>query len=68
MPFSAMLAGNWRLLIMTDGVWKGISWNSLIATARNTPGSNISAILRKIVIGTSTLGLPDDFSIIFIEP
>ena len=65
-PFSAMLGGNWKLLVMSDGVWKFTDWNSIIQTVKSESGENLISNLRNQVI-SRTKEMIDDFSIILIE-
>lgn len=67
-PFSAGLNGWWRILVMSDGVWKYVGWDQMIAIGRVTPAHLVAGALRQqAMAGTGGL-LPDDFSIIVIEP
>lgn len=66
-PFSAMLDGKWKLLVVSDGVWKFTGWDSISQTIKSENGENLIISLHENVI-SRTKELIDDFSIILIEP
>ena len=65
-PFSAFLGENWKLLAMSDGVWKFTGWDSIIQAIKSESGENLISNLRDEVI-SRTKEMVDDFSIILIE-
>lgn len=65
-PFSALLDGKWKLLAISDGVWKFTDWNSIVQICKSESCENLISSLRENVI-LRTKELVDDFSIILIE-
>ncbi len=66
--FSAMLSDRWRILLMSDRVWKYIQWERLREIARGESGQNVASALRHEASGQSSYDLWDDFSLLFIDP
>jgi hypothetical protein len=67
-PFSSALEGWWRILILSDGVWKYAGWDNVIRRGREADGQTVIDKLREDVLVRSGGLLPDDFSVIAIEP
>jgi PPM family protein phosphatase len=65
--FSARLVAPWKLLVMSDGVWKFCGLGSVMESARNLGGEQLFQTLRSQAAGRSG-ALPDDFSLISVEP
>ena len=64
--FSARPGMRWRGLVASDGVWKYVGWERMIAVGRSAQGNQIAEELRREVIQSHKF-LPDDFSVIVIE-
>jgi len=63
--FSAKLGMRWRVLLASDGVWKYVGWERIIALGRSVQGNQVADALRREVLQSHRL-LPDDFSVIII--
>jgi serine/threonine protein phosphatase PrpC len=64
--FSARPGAVWRVLVVSDGVWKYVGWERMIAVGRSAQGNQIAGALRREVLQSHKF-LPDDFSVIVIE-
>jgi PPM family protein phosphatase len=64
--FSAKPGMGWRVLVVSDGVWKYVGWERMIAVGRSAQGNQMAEVLRREVL-QSHGSLPDDFSLIVIE-
>jgi serine/threonine protein phosphatase PrpC len=64
--FSARPGMRWRVLVISDGVWKYVGWEKMIAVGRSSQGNQVAEALRREVLQSRGL-LPDDFSVILIE-
>ena len=67
-PFSARLTEPWKLLFMSDGVWKYAGWDGIIGLCRSVNGQSLVSSLRDMATGATDGRLMDDFSVILIEP
>lgn len=65
-PFSARLNEKWKLILMSDGVWKFADWDTIFQTIKSESGESLISNLRNEVI-LRTKEMIDDFSIILIE-
>ncbi len=65
--FGARAQTPWKLLVLSDGVWKYIGWEAVAAAAAQYPGEELAAALRQEVISASGGRLPDDFSLALFE-
>lgn len=65
-PFSAKLEGVWKILLMSDGVWKFIDANEMKRIILEHSGNALILNLKNQII-EKFRQLPDDFSIILIE-
>ncbi len=66
--FTAELGDGWRVLAMTDGVWKYVGWNRVISTTRNLSGRAVLEELRELARLPRTSELQDDFTAILVSP
>ncbi|HEY4425928.1 MAG TPA: hypothetical protein VGN10_17080 [Pyrinomonadaceae bacterium] len=66
-PFSARLDQRWKLLLMSDGVWKYIGWETIIWRCAAHSGQTLISNLRDVAIKNTGGTLLDDFSVILIE-
>ena len=65
--FSARLVPGWKLLIVSDGVWKGIGWDGIARLARAHAGEALIAALRRAALDENGGALGDDFSVILLQ-
>lgn len=65
-PFAAQLTSPWKLLVMSDGVWKYIGWDKLVKLAETISGEELIKKIREGAVA-NTQRLMDDFTIILIE-
>lgn len=66
-PFSARLEHEWKLLLMSDGVWKYIGWETIIERCVAASGHELISSLRDVAARNTGGKLLDDFSVILIE-
>jgi len=66
-PFAAELNGTWKLLVMSDGVWKYAGWDSISKRGLSETGEMLISNLRNDVVVNSKV-VVDDFTVILIEP
>jgi hypothetical protein len=66
--FSAGLGKWWRILVVSDGVWKYVGWEQTTAIGRAAHAHDVAGALRREGVTRSGGKLPDDFSVIVIEP
>jgi PPM family protein phosphatase len=67
-PFSARLFAPWKLLFMSDGVWKYAGWDGIIRLCRSVGGQGLVSSLRDMAADATRGRLMDDFSVVLIEP
>ncbi len=65
--FSASLGSGWKLLVMSDGVWKYAGWDAIARIVRERQGRELIAALRRIVFDANGGHLPDDFSVAVLQ-
>lgn len=61
--FSVALRGDWKLLAMSDGVFKFIGLDEVAKIAQQQSGENLIQALHESVLQNNAGKLPDDFSI-----
>jgi len=66
-PFAAALDSDWRILAMTDGVWKYVGWDRLVAAVRRESGTALVTELQAMARLPVGGGLPDDFTVVVLE-
>lgn len=66
-PFDAELARPWRLLVMSDGVWKYAGWDRITAAAKGSGGLALMAALQGAARLPRTGDFQDDFTLVVIE-
>ncbi len=67
-PFSARLDDTWKMLMMSDGVWKFAGWEAIIEMCRAEEEQALISSLREVAVSSTGGRLLDDFSVILIEP
>jgi hypothetical protein len=65
--FASALDSDWRLLAMTDGVWKYVGWDRLVGAARREHGAGLVTELQRMARLPIGGGLPDDFTVVVLE-
>ena len=66
-PFAVSVKDPWRLVVMTDGVWKYVGWDHVIEAARRTGGKTLINELRRSARLPGNGQLQDDFTIVVLE-
>lgn len=66
-PFSHHLNSVWKILLMSDGVWKYIGHDQLIESGHTTSGESLIQQLRKQAALPRTGQLQDDFTVVVCE-
>ena len=61
--FSARLEPGWTLLVVSDGVWKYVGWESISRIAAQKQGQELIAALRQAALNANGGRLQDDFSV-----
>jgi hypothetical protein len=64
--FTAELGRGWRVLGLTDGVWKYVGWDRVIAVARSHPGRSVLDGLQSLARLPRTGQFPDDFTVVVL--
>lgn len=67
MPFSARIDEPWKLLLMSDGLWKFIGRETIIKRCGTESGQELISSLRDVAAKNTGGTLLDDFSLILIE-
>lgn len=65
--FTASTSKGWKLLIMSDGVWRYVGMEAIAEAARHGTGTTLISQLRELQKGNARGVLSDDFSIILVE-
>jgi PPM family protein phosphatase len=63
--FTQKMNGPWKLLIMSDGVWKFAGWETIIQLLRSEKSQGLTAALRGAAAHNGPL--IDDFSLVVME-
>jgi PPM family protein phosphatase len=66
-PFEMELASPWRVLVMSDGVWKYASWDRVWDCAARLAGEELIAALQDAVRLRVSGEFPDDFTVVLLE-
>ena len=66
--FVDLPAEPWKLLVMTDGVWKYAGWRKLIDAARHLAGAELVAECQRAARLPGSGRFQDDFTLVVIEP
>ena len=67
MPFEAELVRPWRILAMTDGVWKYVGWLRARELAATLSGEELLAALQAAARLPGNGQFQDDFTAVLIE-
>ena len=65
--FSARLTPGWTLLVVSDGVWKFVGWESIARMTAQNQGRELVAALRQAASDANGGRLPDDFSLALLH-
>ena len=65
--FSARLKPNWKLLVMSDGVWKYVGWENIARMAAAQGGEPLLASLRQAALDANGGKMDDDFSVALLQ-
>jgi serine/threonine protein phosphatase PrpC len=66
-PFAAQVTEPWRVLVMSDGVWKYVGWDRLVATATQARGPEVITALQELASLPGSGRFPDDFTVVVLE-
>lgn len=66
-PFELELAAPWRLLVMSDGVWKYASWDRVWDFLARLSGEELIAALQQAARLKTSGEFPDDFTVVLLE-
>ncbi|MBM4090652.1 MAG: hypothetical protein FJ276_14710 [Planctomycetes bacterium] len=66
-PFAAAAKEPWRVLLMSDGVWKYGGWDRVIEIACRASGSAIVTELQRLVRLPGSGCFQDDFTVVVLE-
>ena len=66
-PFEMELAPSWRLLAMSDGVWKYASWDRVWDCAARLSGEELIAELQQAARLKTSGEFQDDFTVVLLE-
>jgi hypothetical protein len=66
-PFELELVRPWRILAMSDGVWKYASWDRVWDLAARLSGDELLAELQAAARLKTTGEFPDDFTMVLLE-
>ena len=67
MPFEAELVRPWRVLAMTDGVWKYAGWSRIHELAAKLGGEELLAALQSAARMPGNGQFQDDFTAVLVE-
>lgn len=66
-PFAATLTEPWKVLAVTDGVWKYAGWEKVVRAATTLSGETLVAALRDAARLPGSGRFPDDFTVVLLE-
>jgi serine/threonine protein phosphatase PrpC len=66
-PFEMELTSPWRILVMSDGVWKYASWDRVWDCAARLTGEELIAELQRAARLRVSGEFPDDFTVVLLE-
>jgi hypothetical protein len=66
-PLGAALRTPWRVLAMSDGVWKYAGWENITEAAKRRSGNDLIEVLAAEVRLPGSGRFPDDFTVVVIE-
>lgn len=66
-PFAAELVRPWKILAMTDGVWKYVGWDRVRELAAKFGGEELLATLQRAARLPRSGEFQDDFTVVLLE-
>ncbi len=66
-PFEVELVRPWKILAMTDGVWKYVGWDRIRELAAKLGGEELIAALQKSARLPGSGQFQDDFTVVLLE-
>ena len=66
-PFAAALNEPWRVLVMSDGVWKYVGWDRVIEIASQARGPDVIAELQQSARLPGSGRFQDDFTLVVLD-
>ena len=66
-PFAAAVTEPWRVLVMSDGVWKYVGWDRVVEIASRAPGPAVIAELQELARLPGSGRFQDDFTLVVLE-
>jgi hypothetical protein len=66
-PFATGAAEPWRVLVMSDGVWKYVGWDRVVAIASRARGPAVIAELQAAARLPGSGHFQDDFTVVVLE-
>jgi serine/threonine protein phosphatase PrpC len=67
-PFAVEIARPWRLVVMSDGVWKYAGWDRVTDAAGRLGGDDLLAELQAAARLRGSGRFPDNFTAVVVEP
>jgi serine/threonine protein phosphatase PrpC len=66
-PFAADLSEPWRILVMSDGVWKYVGWDRVVEVATQAADASVIDRLQQHARLPGSGRFPDDFTVVLLE-
>ena len=66
-PFERKLYRPWRVLVVSDGVWKYAGWDMMSKAARESGGNDLISRLQSSARLRASGMFPDDFTVVLLE-
>jgi serine/threonine protein phosphatase PrpC len=67
LPFELELTPPWRVLVMSDGVWKYATWDRVWDCAARLSGEELLAAIQDAARLKTSGEFPDDFTVVLLE-
>lgn len=65
--FTAPLQPGWKMLIVSDGVWKYVGWEQMARIATRYEGQETIEALRRAALAANGGRMQDDFSVVLLS-
>lgn len=66
-PFAAAVKAPWRMVVMSDGVWKYVGWNRIVEVVCRTGGTALISELQRLARLPGSGRFQDDFTVVALE-
>ena len=66
-PFTSVMTEPWRILVMSDGVWKYVGWDRVAQIAGRARGVSVIAELQEAARLRESRQFQDDFTVVILE-